>query len=252
MLPTGSVFVGVDPTAAHKAFTFAALDRDLNVVTLTEGELEEVVDFLAAQKAALVAINSPSHLNTGVLRRSLEVAGAPRHLRGADVRVAEHQLRERGIPVSGTCSREALCPGWVRAGFRLYSSLAAQGFEPWPDEDCPYQWLETHPHAAYCALLGRSPLSKAAVEGRLQRQLILHERGLRIPDPMTYFEEITRHRMLNGILPSEIVYSAEKLDALVAAFTAWVALERKSELSRLGNDEEGYISLPVASLSEKY
>ncbi len=253
MLLSGSVFVGVDPTAAHKAFTFAALDHDLTVLRLAEGELEEVVDFLASQPAAVVAINSPSHLNAGMVRQSAEnISPSVRHLRGVELRVAEHELRQRGIQVSGTSAREALCPAWVRLGLSLYGALAAAGFEPYPSEDCPHQWLETHPQAAYCALLGRSPLSKAAVEGRLQRELVLFERGLRIHDPMSYFEEITRHRLLNGILPSELVYLPEQLDALVAAFTAWIAVEKKSELTRLGNEQEGYISLPVASLKDKY
>lgn len=253
MLLAGSIFVGVDPTAARKAFTYAALDRDLNLLELTEGESEEVLDFLAAQKAAFVAVNSPSQLNTGFLRRSQGGEGSTsHHMRGVEMRVAEHELRERGIPVSGTPAREALCSPWVRVGLRLYRVLAERGFEPYPADDCRFQWLETHPHAAFCALLGRSPLSKAAVEGRLQRQLILHERGLRIHDPMNYFEEITRHRLLNGVLPTDIVYLPEQLDALVAAYTAWVAIEKQGEFTRLGNDEEGYISLPAAPLKDKY
>lgn len=253
MFLTGTVFVGVDPTAAHKAFTFAVLDRDLSVLRLAEGELDEVVDFLASQAAAVVAINSPSHLNRGLVRRSAQ-GDAPSnlHLRGVELRVAEHDLRRRGIQVSATGSREALCSGWVRLGFSLYAALTERGFEAYPSEDCPHQWLETHPQAAYCALLERSPLSKAAVEGRLQRQLALFERGLRIPDPMSYFEEITRHRLLKGILPSELVYLPEQLDALVAAYTAWTAIEKKAEFTRLGNQDEGYIALPVSSLQDHY
>ncbi len=253
MVLTGTVFAGIDPTAAHKAFTLAALDRELNVVALMEGELEDVVEFLGAQQAAVVALNSPSHLNTGVVRRSMEANNPNAHqLRGVELRQAEHELRERGIPVSGTGSREALCSAWVRAGLALYGELARRGFEAYPAGDCPYQWLETHPQAAYSALMGHSPLSKAAVEGRLQRQLILFERGLRMRDPMAYFEEITRHRLLKGILPSELVYTAEQLDALVAALTAWTAVEKKGELTRLGNDQEGYIAIPAASLNDKY
>jgi hypothetical protein len=253
MLPSGTLFLGVDPTAAHKAFTYAALDRDLAVVALAEGELDEVLDFLSSKASAIVAINSPSHLNAGLVRKSLEGDGASgRHLRGTDMRVAEHELRERGITVSATASRDALCPAWVRIGFRLFQALAERGYEPYPAGECAYQWLETHPHAAFCALLGRGPLSRVSVEGRLQRQLALHERGLRITDPMLYFEEITRHRLLNGILPSELVYQPEQLDALVAALTAWMASEKQSELTRFGHDLEGYISLPVATLKEKY
>ncbi len=43
-----------------------------------------------------------------------------------------------------------------------------------------------------------------------------------IKDPMEFFEEITRHRLLKGVLPEEFIYSAEELDAMVAAFTAYM------------------------------
>ncbi len=82
----------------------------------------------------------------------------------------------------------------------------------------------------------------------MQRQLVLFERGVRIPDPMDFFEELTRHKLLNGILPSGLVYQPEQLDALVAAYTAWLAGERATELTRLGATEEGYVHLPVANL----
>ena len=253
MLFAGTIFVGVDTTAAHKAFTYAALDRDLAVATLGEAEPDELLDFLGGQKAAVVAINAPSHLNTGYVRKASEQSNPRNHnLRGVDLRAAEHALRERGISVSATSSREGLCPAWVRMGLSLYRSLGASGFQPYPARECEFQWVETHPHAAFCGLLGRNPLSKATVEGRLQRQLVLFERGLRIRDPMDYFEEITRHRLLSGILPSDLVYAPEQLDALVAALTAWVAVEKKSELSQFGNEEEGFISLPVSSMLEKY
>ncbi len=253
MLLPDTVFVGVDTTSAHKAFTYAALDRSLRVMTIGEGELEEVAEFLGAQGGTIVAVNSPSHLNIGLVRQSAETEVAGAHqLRGVNLRVAEHELRLRGILVSGTPARESSCPAWVRAGLSLYRKLAQSGFEPYPAEDCPQQVLETHPHAAYCALIGRTPLSKPSLEGRLQRQLALFERGVRIHDPMNFFEEITRHKLLNGIVPSELAYQPEQLDALVAAYTAWLAGEKATELTRLGADEEGYIHLPTANLKERY
>ncbi len=253
MLLPGTVFVGVDTASAHKAFTYAALDHSLRVAVLAEGELEEVVDFLCTQQAALVAINAPSHLNVGLVRQSAETEAAGAHqLRGVELRVAEHELRLRGIPVSGTPSRESSCPAWVRVGLSLYRKLAEAGFEPYLAEDCPQQTLETHPHAAFCALIGRAPLSKPSLEGRLQRQLALFERGVRLHDPMNFFEEITRHKLLNGMLPSDLLYLPEQLDALVAAYTAWVAAEKAAELTRLGADEEGFIYLPAANLKEDY
>ncbi len=253
MLSADSIFAGVDPTAAHKSFTVAVLDHDLNVLDLREAESEEVVDLLAAKKATTVAINAPSHLNAGIVRsRMQEAVGGAHQLRGVDLRVAEHELRQRGIPVSGTGARESSCAAWVRIGLGLYRSLAARGFDFYPSDGCPYRMLETHPHAAFCALLGRAPLSKPSFEGRMQRQLALYERGVRLRDPMDFLEEITRHKLLNGILPAELLYSPEQLDALVAAFTAWVASEKAGELSRLGAREEGVIHLPARELKDKY
>ncbi len=252
MFLPGTVFVGVDTTAAHTAFTYAALDRSLRVTALAEGELEEVAQFLLGQEGAIVAINSPSHLNAGLVRRSAEEKAAGHQVRGAEMRIAEQELRLHGIPVSGTPGREASCAAWVRVGLSLYRKLGESGFEAYPAEDCPQQFLETHPHAAFCALLGRTPLPMPSLEGRLQRQLALFERGVRLHDPMSYFEEITRHKLLNGLLPAELVYQPEQLDAVVAAYTAWLAAEKPGELSRLGADEEGYIHLPVAQIKEDY
>jgi len=75
---------------------------------------------------------------------------------------------------------------------------------------------------------------------------------LNIPDPMSLFEEITRHRLLQGILPLDILYSAEELDALVAAYTAWLAGTKPEQVSLLGDPEEGYLVLPVAEVKNRY
>ncbi len=253
MLLTAPVYAGVDLTSAHKPFGYAALDRELRLVAQGEGELEDVLEFLQGHENITLAINGPSALNSGLVRRALAERIAPGHqLRGVDIRVAEHELRERGIAVAATGSRELSCAPWVRLGLSMYHKLPELGFERYPAVGCPRQWLETHPHAAFCGLLGRTPLSKATLEGRLQRQLALYERGVRIPDPMRFFEELTRHKLLNGIVPADMVYQPEQLDALVAAYTAWVAIEKRAELMRLGAEEEGYLHLPVANLKETY
>ncbi len=246
MLLPGTYFAGVDTTSAHKAFSYAVLDRALNLVTLAEGELQEVVDFVCGAPGAIVAINAPSHLNNGTVRQAAaEESGGSHQLRRVDLRLAEQELRLRGIPVSGTPAREASCPAWIRAGLSLYRKLGELGFETYPAKDCRQQWLETHPHAAFCALIGRTPLSKPSLEGRMQRQLALFERGVHCSDPMDYLEELTRHKILNGLIPAELVYQPEQLDALAAAYTAWVASEKSSNLTRFGDEAEGCIYLPA-------
>jgi hypothetical protein len=97
-----------------------------------------------------------------------------------------------------------------------------------------------------------TPFPKTTLEGRIQRQLVLHEHDLHIPDPMRLFEEITRHRLLQGVMPLQDLYSPGELDALVAAYTAWVAATRPSEALLLGDPEEGQIALPVSELKRHY
>jgi len=236
MPPAQPLFVGVDPSAAHKAFVYAALDRDLNPLTMAEGEIEDVLAFLDTQAHVIVAINSPSNVSRGLVR--------PPSARMGSMRQAEYELRLRGIPIHGTGKTEALCPPWVQLGFMLYRRLSGQGFRPYPAEGAARQWLETHPHACFCALLNHSPLYRSSLEGRLQRALILYERGLQIRDPMDFFEEVTRHRLLSGRLPLDLLPLPEQLDALVAAYTAWLAMQQPEKISRLGNAEEGQIVLP--------
>lgn len=253
MLFTDSVFVGIDPTSGRKSYTIAALDRDLKLVAFTDADIEEVVAFLAGQKSATVAINAPSQVNRGLVRKKLEEQSlTPGHqFRGVDVRMAEFELRGRGIAVGATGARESLCPAWVQAGFELYRRLLKLGFESYPANGS-YQWLETHPHACFCVLQEGNLLPKPTLEGRLQRQLILFERGVQIKDPMVFFEEITRHKLAKGILPMDFIYLPEQLDGLMAAYTAWMAIEKPAEVTRIGHSQEGFITLPVASLKEKY
>jgi predicted RNase H-like nuclease len=140
----------------------------------------------------------------------------------------------------------------VQTGFDFHRKLEGTGFAPYPTENSTHQWLETHPHAAYCALLGKLPLPKPTLEGRLQRQLVLYEQDMGIKDPMEFFEEITRHRLLKGVLPTEFIYTSEELDALVAAFTAYLATSKPGEVVWVGNKQEGQIVLPVSELKEVY
>jgi len=253
MLFTHTAYIGIDPTAGRSPFTYAALDDERNLLTLTEGELEDVLTFVGNFPVATVAINAPSHVNAGLVRQRLEKrALTPGSLRGADLRVTEHDLRGRGISVSATPFREENCAGWVQLGFSLYRRLMKMGFRAYPHEGVDHLWLETHPHACYSVLIGQIPLPKPTLEGRLQRQIVLHDAGLRIKDPMNFFEEITRHRLRLGLMPMEYIYHPEQLDALIAAYTAWMAVKQPGGTMRIGGKEEGFIVLPFGELKEKY
>ena len=253
MLFSKTTFIGIDASGGRHPFTYAALDEDCRLVALAAGEIEEVLAFLVGQQATLVAVNAPRCPNKGLVRKKLEKQSlTPGHLRGADMRLAEYELRERGISVSPTASRPETCAAWMQTGFAFYGKLDGMGFNPFPVENATHQWLETHPHAAYCALLGQIPMPKPTLEGRLQRQLMLYEQDMGIKDPMEFFEEITRHRLIKGSMPMEFIYTAEELDAMVASFTAYLAANHPDEVVWVGDKQEGQIVLPVPELKETY
>ena len=253
MLFDTQTFIGVDPSGGRKPFTYAAFDLQGRLLTLADGEMDDVLAFLGGQQAALVAVNAPPRPNSGLVRetrQSLPLLHQPG--RALDMRLAEHNLREHGINVAATPARREYCSGWVQAGFDFYRRMAELGYLPHSEEKPARSWIETHPQACFAVLLGHSPLSRTSLEGRLQRQLILYEQGLRIRDPMDFFEELTRHKLLKGNLPLELLYTPEQLDALTAAHTAWLLGTKPLETSLLGDPDEGQLTLPARDLKAKY
>jgi hypothetical protein len=253
MLFNESAFIGIDIRSGRKSFTYAALDRDLNLLALADGEMDEVTAFLAGQSIATVAINSPSGLNRGIVRERLKKKMlTPYQLRRVELRLAEFELRERGINVTRTAASVDLCSDLLQVGFDLYRKLEKIGLKKYPDKELTYQLLETNPHACYALLAGQVPLARLSLEGRVQRQLILFDRGVNIKDPMDFFEEITRYKLIKGIWPMELLYLPEQLDALVAAYTAWLAVNKAEHILMIGDAKEGRIVLPEKELKEKY
>ncbi len=256
-MATPAIFLGIDPSGARQPFLYAALDERLSILTLAEGAVEEVLNVVAGAPNLIVAVNAPSRPNMGLVRQSLSARGAtastPRHL---DLRLAEADLRARGISVAATPSRAETCPAWMQIGFDLYRRLEATGVHPYhPGLTSPLPprlWIETHPHACYCALIGQLPLPRSTLEGRLQRQAILYDLGISLPDPMDFFEEITRHRLRLAHLPLNRLLPAEHLDVLVAAYTAWLVSHHPDQITCLGADPEGWIILPVRQLKDRY
>lgn len=253
MLFDAAVFVGVDPAGGRKPFTWAAVDARGRLLALADGEIDDALAFLGGLQTAVVAVNAPARPNQGLVRAvRLTLPPIGTSGRGMDMRLAEHTLREHGINVAGTPSKRELCSNWVQAGFDFYRRMRELGFEPEAASKPGRRWVETHPQAAFAALAGTIPLPRASLEGRLQRQLLLYENRLGIHDPMDFFEELTRFKLLKGTLPLEKVYSPEQLDAQVAALTAlWVA-NRPDDVCRVGDEAEGQVWLPVKELKEKY
>jgi hypothetical protein len=255
MFSSNTTFIGIDPTAGQRPFSYTALDYNLHLLALGQGNMEEVLAFVAGQRQAYVAVCAPRRPNVRVMDRDeirQSLNPPPRPGRWTGFRLAEYQLRQHNISCPRTPSREEDCPAWMRSGFSLHRRLETLGYCAYPVKETSLVWLEVYPHACFCALLGLAPFPKQTLEGRIQRQLVLYEQKLNIPDPMRLFEEITRHRIMQGVLPLEELYQPGELDALAGAYTAWALASHPERVLLLGHPEEGQIVLPVPELKRRY
>ena len=246
MLSTKSVFIGISLLAPTPAFSMFALDGGLRILAYGDGSIEETLAFCAPYEEAVVGINLPRRLNNGAAMRAAGThTGRGRPHRDVDMRLCEVLLRRQGVKIPATPAALEHCPQWMQQGFLLYERLEAEGFLPEPAGDVPRQVLETHAESVFRVFLNKPLLSARSLEGRLQRHLLLYEQGLRIVDPMNYFEEITRSRVLQGNLPVQMLHTSSELEALAGAYMAWRLVNRPQLVSRIGDMEEGCVLLPL-------
>lgn len=255
MLFNQCTFLGIDPTAGKRPLTFVALNQELKILSISHGDMEQMMAFVAGQSSAIIAICAPSQPNLGLMQQEeirAKLVPPPRPGRWTNYRVAEYELRRRHINIPYTASDVNLCPRWIQVGFKIFQRLQKLGYQPFPSDNTPNQYLEVYPQASYTALLEKNPYLKHSLEGRLQRQLVLFENEVNVADPMRFLEEISRYRIITGSLPLDLLLSAEQLDALVAAFTAWWVVNHPDRSTSLGNPQEGLVFIPTGELKTRY
>lgn len=255
MFFSNTTYLGIDPTAGDKPLTYVALDQERSLLAIGQGDMEEVLAFVAGQRSAVVGVCAPRSPNQGLMDRAEvrdRLSPPPRPGRWRNFRMVEYLMRQHNIYMPQTSAQAEDCPRWMQQGFTLFQRLKNLNYRNYPDKDAAHQVLEVYPHASFSVLLEILPLSKHTLEGRIQRQLILYRCDLAIPDPMYIFEEITRHRLLKGMLPIDDLYQVEELDAMVAAYTAWMAGNQADQVSFIGDPLEGEVILPVAEIQSRY
>lgn len=248
------VFVGVEVIRTsgrlRRAFIFAALDQDRQLLAIGHGDHKDVLAYLGGQGAAYAAINSPRGPNTGaILRAGTFQNGLPFSGNDAvprlNARLCEHLLLQQGFEIETTPSKIKDSPGWVQRGFGLYRHLATFGYAPFPNQNGAHHSLETRADAIFWRMLNHKRPLPASLEGRLQRQLLLYEAQLPVADAMNFFLEITRFKLKQGELPDQEIHSFEELNALAAAFIAWQAAHHPEQVELVGDSDEGQIALPI-------
>lgn len=249
-----SVFIGIDVCMGPKPVTFVALDLDEKALAIGVGDSADALAYAAGQSGrALVAVNAAARPNQGLLareeiRRTFETP--PPRYKWHQLRLVEYELQQAGVSVRLTPSSPAKSQSWVRRGFTLVEQLESLGYRPFPDEEAPRQWLETNADAAFWSLLHVTPLPAGTLEGRIQRQLVLADEKLDVPDAMDFFEEITRFKILKSSLPTKDIFSQPEINAWTAAHIAWLAANTPERTRRFGAPEEGVVFLPLNAQDE--
>ena len=248
------IFAGIEIIHAagrlRHAFVYAALDDERELLAIGHGDRNEVLAYLGGQQAAYAAINAPRGVNTRAVndvtvRQDKLPFEKPAHRTNA--RVCEVLLGQAGFKMPATPDKIKSCRIWMRRGFDLYRRLEGFGYAPFPNQEGARCTLETHAEAVLWRLLNRKLPLPASLVGRLQRQLILLDCGLPVPDAMDFFLEITRHKLMQGELPDQDIYTLAELNALTAAFIAWEAAHHPDKIELVGDEAEGQIALPEIS-----
>ncbi|HJS19719.1 MAG TPA: hypothetical protein VJ785_13310 [Anaerolineales bacterium] len=125
-----------------------------------------------------------------------------------------------------------------KAGQIIHSELRKKivhaGFKPFSKRESTRQWIESDADECY-RVFQSGLLPRRSLEGRLQRALILYDQELKIGDPMDYFEEITRYKLIQGLLPTENIFSTKQVDALMMAYVAWLAVHHAEKVLLRGD-----------------
>ncbi|MBI3763545.1 MAG: DUF429 domain-containing protein, partial [Chloroflexi bacterium] len=179
-----TVYIGIDPTAGRRPIHYAVLDEKLRIVAQGEGDLEAVLAVVGGYESAVCAVDAPQSPNGRLLaepevRQRLGLL--PYTTVWAQFKVCEYLLRRHGIGIYNTPSDVNAAKRWMRVGWELYDRLRAAGYTLFKNGTAK-GYVEAHPHACFTTLLGHLPYKKNTLEGRLQRQLILAECDVDVPD----------------------------------------------------------------------
>ena len=242
-----AIFMGIDPSIQGGLLAYAHLDIHLHPTMVGLGGLEEVLGIVGEMQPKMIGIGAPPNLNGGIISNSdkrIERGIPIGRGRPMDCRVGEFEILQRGIEIYRTPSLEEKTKGWMREGFEVYKRLETMGFSSYHENSGGQLWIEAPTETCYWLWLERKPMAPDSLEGRIQRQLSLYDLGMDIPDPMLFFEEITRYRLLKGILVEDGLYASAELHALAGAYMAWAVIQRPEEVTFLGDAEEGQFAVP--------
>ncbi|NTU75416.1 MAG: hypothetical protein HGA86_04775 [Anaerolineaceae bacterium] len=232
-------FIGIDLASGKYPFTFAALDANRALIAQGQGHMDDILAYCSGQPTAILAINAPAPLPG-----TAEAAPAAKIPAIEEVRAAHGYTQSRIVYDPDSA------PLRLKRGFALYQRLFHMGYQPFSADEPAHTWLEVDAEACYWAWLGGPALDGRTLEGCQQRQLVLNNEGWPVADPMEFYEEVTRYKLLHGHLPFDMILSLRMLHAMAAAITAWMVVLKPAQSCRMGREGSRQLYFPVPTLPE--
>jgi predicted nuclease with RNAse H fold len=234
-------FIGVD---VHKEkLTVANIDKNLNIELIDNMDTQELIEYVKNRENLIIAVDAPYKLNHGFMSNDQYRMALNCKLKGHyNKKVSEYELSRRGInPFStpGSIDQITGWKDWMKTGFNLYAKLEELGYKEISInryKENIHGFIEVFPHACFTVLLDYIPSKKDTAEGLKERIDILEKVGFKDVD-----------KILQGSGKHE---KTDKLDALVAAYTAY--LTYKGSVTFVGDLREGHIVLPTINLKDSY
>lgn len=218
------MYIGIDVTTGTRPFTLAEVNTTGERIKLTQCALDEVI-YATSRPFVWVAVNAPwmsEKARSGDLRAAVQ----------EQKRTQQFFQASPGSPLKASSHAK---------NSRLLFSQLEQVLKPDIEKA---RVIKINATTCYRLLLDGQLLPGAGYEGRIQRQLALIRQGIRLKDPMAFYEEITRRRLLQGDLPDNMLYRPAQLNALVAACMARLARQDPHRVTYLGDEDETKIAIP--------
>ncbi|MEW6649934.1 MAG: hypothetical protein AB1453_07060 [Chloroflexota bacterium] len=244
---SNAVFIGIDPGSGRGMMVYVALDADKRILAIGGGKLSDVLAFAAGQSQALAAVHVVSIPRKEPDKMEVQqqlFADCDEGVFGKARREAAEWIENPQSVLAGAYRERESRSARQRANDVLHQ-LQQLNYQSFPRTDSSRQWLRVSVTAAYTALTGGRLFESRSLEGRLQRQLALYQEKLPVRNPLDFFEEITGHRLLLGKLPFEMLYAPPELNALAAAYTAWLAVFEPQRVIEEEDPHAGMWFLPL-------
>ena len=234
-------YIGLEVNSRPPHYTVIGINSDRTCLLDLTCSWEDLAESLEPFKNVCIAVNTAITPNVDFLKTS----HCKKHKPGKwpDIRRIEYELEECGAPIYHTPKKKRNLLASQGYGFELVNNLKALGFED-IENDGEKTFLEVPAETAFWSI-ERKPLFEGAnFIGRIQRQLLLLEIGLELPDPMNFFEEITQFKLLTGNAPLDMIYELSRLNAWMNAYTALQVKINPSRCAKFGYKQEGFLYLP--------